>query len=199
MHMASPDPATTVTSVLNLPIPLWVGAFSITIWVLTRVTETLQARRERKQERRKYISALFAEIDFNTWEMEQFKRQSENLEAIGAALNANNRLIPHITDSRHTEIYNINLDKITHLKNGLISDVVAYYGQLEKLKTRIDGLQLASFATISVEGRVKTIERINDTARLCAELGTDIMKRLSDEYESYHLTRKDWKADGKSR
>lgn len=129
--------------------------------------------------------------------MEQFKRQSENLDAIVAALNANNRLIPHITDSRHTEIYNINLDKITHLENGLISDVVAYYGQLEKLKTCIDGLQLASFATISVEGRVKTIERINDTARLCADLGKVIMERLSEEYESYHLTRKDWKAGEK--
>lgn len=64
--MATPESATSIAYFLSLPIPLWVGAFSLTIWVLTRVTESLQARRERVQERMKYISALFAEIDFNT-------------------------------------------------------------------------------------------------------------------------------------
>ena len=129
----------TVASVL--PTAAYVTASAtVVIWAASRMYETLKSIRDRRRDMRNFVFAFYAEIDFNTWEMEDFAEHSVDIEAVAAALQADSGLVPHVTDSRHTLIYRNNIDKLSYLDRDLIGDLVAFYGYLEKLKTRIDGL-----------------------------------------------------------
>jgi len=123
-----------------------VGA--VAVFALSKATELISAYVAHRRRRSAFIRALFAEIEFNTDELRVFtaqRRPKADLEAFFAG-GADRR--PHITDARHTIIYQRNIDLISFVDDGLVRKIVAFYGELEKLKAQVDGL-LAKLTPVS--------------------------------------------------
>jgi len=76
------------------------------LWLASRGYESVRRRADAARQRQALIRALFAEIDFNTRDLEIFVRESD-LGAVRRRIleDADGTLVPHITDARHTEIY----------------------------------------------------------------------------------------------
>ena len=157
-----------------------VGA--VGVFALSKATELVSAYVAHRRRRSAFIRALFAEIEFNTDELRVFtaqRRPKADLEAFFAG-GADRR--PHITDARHTIIYQRNIDLISFVDDGLVRKIVAFYGDLEKLKAQVDGLQLASFTSISAAGRVNTVAQIYETVERGANRGAAICALMRRRY-----------------
>lgn len=165
------------------------ASVSVVIWVATRLFDWIKDWRATRRENRNYIRALYAEIDFNTYDMELFQSQSASIKAVVDKVRSTQDFIPHITDARHTDIYRSDVSKITYVNNDLTGQLVCFYGFLEKLKTQIDGIHLKSFTLISADGREATIREIFKTVGECATLGQTILGVMELEYSALTLRR----------
>ncbi|WP_439529730.1 hypothetical protein [Pannonibacter sp.] len=176
----------------NISIPAAAAvtaSVSVVIWVATRLFDWIKDWRATRRENRNYIRALYAEIDFNTYDMELFQSQSASIKAVVDKVRSVQDFIPHITDARHTDIYRSDVSKITYVNNDLTGQLVCFYGFLEKLKTQIDGIHLKSFILISADGREATIREIFKTVQDCATLGRTILGVMELEYSALPLRR----------
>lgn len=180
--MFDPDSAFASRAVITASV-------AFLIWVMTRIYELARELRLRRSDKRNYITALYAEIDFNTRDMEIFLAASSSIEDAVAQFHADPQFVPHITDARHTDIYARTLTSITHVGKDQIGRIVQFYGLLEKLKAQVDGLHLESFAKISAEGKEGTLRGIFATVGECASLGEQILAGLEDRYGKVGLTR----------
>ncbi|MFN4010408.1 MAG: hypothetical protein ACK4K8_10675 [Pannonibacter sp.] len=168
------------------------ASVSVVIWVATRLFDWIKDWRTTRRENRNYIRALYAEIDFNTYDMQVFVLSSASIDAIVEKVRNDQEFTPHITDAHHTEIYDIyrsNVSKITYFNNDLIGHLVHFYGLLKKIKTQIDGIHLKSFTLISADGREATIREIFKTALDCEVLGRKILSLMELEYSALTLRR----------
>lgn len=165
------------------------AAVAVGLWVLARWVELFSTWRNARAEQRNLIRALFAEIDFNTRDLEFFLENSADIAAIEAHLRKAPDALPHITDAHHTIIYSSNTNRLHHLSNSLTARVVLFYGLLDKIKVQIDGINQPSYAKVSAEGKIAVIRRIEANARECADAGKTILEEFSETYESLSLTR----------
>lgn len=167
------------------------AAVALLALVVGRVYELVRDELRRRAVRQNLIRALFAEIDFNTRDMQIFREKSPDMGTLGASLRGDRGLVPHITDARHTEFYRNRIQEIHHVPDELISRVVHFYGLLEKLRVQIDAVGRPSFGTISPDGRVRVVETIFETAQDCELAGGELMERLTRRYARLRLTRLD--------
>jgi hypothetical protein len=123
--------------------------------------------------------------------MEIFLERSPGLATLGGALRSDPKLVPHITDARHTEFYRNRLQEIHHVPDELIGRVVHFYGLLEKLRVQIGAVSRPGFGTISADGRVRVIETIFETALECKKAGEELLQRLTHRFGALRLTRLD--------
>ena len=150
-------------------------------WLVRRL---MDAERERKA----LVRALFAEIDFNTKDMEIFLDRTPMSEVM-AAVEKNPELIPHITDARHTEIYRSRVGNLHHVTNQTLGKMVQFYGLLEKIRVQIDAIQLPSYGTISTAGRRLAIVRIVHAAEEAEACGLSILAEMQRDYGDLRLER----------
>lgn len=163
---------------------------TVLIWCLGRGYELFAERRHEEAVRRNFIRALYAEVDFNTTDMELFL--SEPLTpTLERTIRENNSLIPHIVDARHTEFYRSNISALHHVSDRLIGRVVHFYGMIEKLASQIDALERPSFRSISPESRVKAVERIYQSVRDCHIAGMNLLADLAADDQKLALNRTD--------
>lgn len=176
---------------LAMPWPVLAAAITVggalAVFTLTKLTELFVAFAAVRRRRSAFIRALFAEIDFNAAELTVFNNKAPSLKRLTAALEEDRDRIPHITDARHTLIYRRNVDDISFLDDSIVKKVVQFYGDLEKLKVQIDGLQLTSFRTISAQGKIDTILEIYETSRRAARAGAEIMEQMRRRYAALKL------------
>ena len=159
------------------------------LWFATRAYELWRRAQDRRAQREALIHALFAEIDYNTIDLEDFVRISRpTLETLRTRFQQDPALVPHVTDARHTVIYRERIKEIHDIGERNIAQVVAFYGELEKIKNRIDAIQQASFLTISPEGRFQAIQRIYDRAEDAAERGRRLLEALARDHAHLDLT-----------
>lgn len=78
------------------------GAVAVSLRLATPLFERVRDARQRRQDARRLHSRLFAEVDFNTTDMECFLLRSAALPRIRQAVPEDPKLIPHITDARHS-------------------------------------------------------------------------------------------------
>lgn len=176
---------------LNVPAAaLLTIAATIALWFLTRFYEIYREARQARTAKEKYLKALYAEIDFNTRDMEDFLRDSSAIERIREKLEQDPNFVPHVTDARHKEIYMKNIDRIHFVGDRFIANVVYFYGLQDKIKSQIDGVNMASFKTISWQGRANVIAAIFATCRTCEETGREILGEMEDYYPGLGLHRK---------
>jgi hypothetical protein len=165
------------------------AAVTIALWIGSRLVEYMSARNTRARERIRYLTALYAEIDFNTHDMEEFVEESD-ISHIAQRLRDGLSKTPHITDSRHTQIYRGEIGLVHHVGAGHISSVVNFYGIMEKIKAQIDGTQLASYGSISPAGRAVVVTRIYEACSNCASVGRSLLEEMERSYPSLRLKRR---------
>lgn len=165
------------------------AASAVALWMLTQwfelVTNWVRTRKAQKN----LIRSLFAEVDFNTRDLEFFVRNSADMSAIEARLLEDKRYLPHITDAHHTIIYTANIENLHHLNNALAARLVLFYGLLDKIKAQIDGINLASFAAVSAAGKLTVVKRVTENVKECQTEGENILREFSKTYSKLGLTR----------
>ncbi|WP_428925367.1 hypothetical protein [Marinibacterium sp. SX1] len=165
------------------------GIVTILLWLGSRGWDIWQARKRRSDDRKSLLRALFAEIDFNAADMKRFLDTAPSI-ARFEHLFRDPHFVPHITDARHTDVYRSRISELHAIEDGLIGDVVRFYGDLEKIKAQIDGLQQDSFRRISPAGRVGTIRNIYGTSEDCEALGREILAKMQLRYSDLELKRR---------
>lgn len=169
-----------------LPLAGVVGGLAV--WALTRLWELAQTSRARSHARDAFLRAIFAEIDFNTRDLERFFHSAQSEDHFRQRFR-DDRFIPHVTDARHTIIYRNGLDQLHVMDNWLISEIVAFYGGLESIAAQIEGLEKPSLLTISLEGRVNTMMGLIAKSDDCAKSGRAILLRMEQKYAYLGLER----------
>ena len=166
------------------------AAVTITLWFANKVLERDAESKNRETARENFVRALFAEVDFNTRDMEEFISNPVSVNAVVTKVSSELTFVPHITDARHTEIYKSNIGLVNFAGDGYLAEIVYFYGLLERIKGQIDGVYLPSYINISGQGRANVINRIYDDARSCARSGEIILERMEHEYPGFRLKRK---------
>lgn len=103
------------------------------------------------------VRAIYAEIDFNTTGMEIFLTKSPSLPALRKAMAERDDLIPHITAARHIWFYSSRISEMHVISDDLMSQIVQFYGLLEKIKMQVEGLNAKSYGTLSAAGWFKLV------------------------------------------
>ena len=162
---------------------------TVSVFLLTRLADWGSAARQRRRLKRRFVIALHAEIDFNTTDMAIFVRDSPPMALVERRIMRDRKLVPHVTDARHTHIYRAGMADISVVDKGLIGQIVHFYGLLDKLSAQVDGLAKPSFGLISAKGRVAAVREVYDTAAECAEVGKRVLTGLEKKYPVYRLKR----------
>ena len=152
------------------------------VWFIKRNMDARAARRS-------MVRALYAEIDFNTRDMERFRRNSPPPEVLSQVLRDNPDRIPHVTDARHTEVYRANIAHLHFVSDNVLQHAVDFYGVLEKVRVQVDGLNYPSFQTLPPESRVQAVELIRATTKSAEISGKRLMAEFEREYPKLRLTR----------
>lgn len=180
--------ALTTQSVLSNTALIAAGA-SIVLWMLTRVYEAVRDGLREKSEQISTIRSLFAEVDFNTRDLEFFLKNSAGMAQIEARLRQSDLYLPHVTDAKHTVIYTSGIGRLYHLPDGITGRLVLFYGLLDKIKAQIDGLNLTSYQRISTEGRIAVLKQILANVGEARDEGEAILTILTDRYTKLTLVR----------
>ena len=151
------------------------------VWFLRRSIE-------RRETQDNLVRALFAEIDFNTKDMEIFRLKTP-IEAVRERVLADADLVPHITDARHTEIYRNGIGNLHQVSDEILARMVQFYGLLEKIRVQIDAIQSRSYASISPEGRVQAINTIWTYAANAEGCGLRLLDLMQRDYRPLRLER----------
>jgi len=167
---------------------LILGSVTISVWILSRLVEWGSGVWTRLQSRKAFLRALFAEIDLNTKDLEIFVEEAPDRETIELRV-SDLSVIPHITDARHTQIYNGQLHSLHSLDNELIREVVTFYASLDKILSQINGISQESYKSISVEGRVNVMIILISTCADCAERGIKILDAMHIRHGNLKLER----------
>lgn len=188
LHVASAPPG--ATSQVEVPVAAVVtAAVALLVWFLTRLWEMIEKRITASKSKRRAITALYAEIDFNTRDFEIFLANPADFDPVIAKVREQLDFIPHITDARHTEIYKSIVSQIGDIGHRHIGDIVYFYGLFEKLQNQVEGIYLPSFVKISANGRESVIREIVETADQCAQVGRRILDEMEMDYPQYRLER----------
>ncbi|CUX22901.1 hypothetical protein [Agrobacterium genomosp. 13] len=163
---------------------------AFTIWMLTQLVAMGAGFWKRAKEKEKFIRSLYAEIDFNTADMAIFLDAPISYVTFRERVKQNNDFVPHITDARHTHIYMKNIDSISATGREYVGDVVYFYGVLDKIRAKIDGIYLKSFTNISLEGREAAIRSLYEHAEEAKKTGETLLRTMERKYKRYQLKRK---------
>ncbi|MEP4195764.1 MAG: hypothetical protein ABJL99_09035 [Aliishimia sp.] len=169
--------------------PLILATGGVLVWGIGRGWEVWTKRQTDMQVQNNLVRALYAEIDFNQRDMERFLRDSPSAEVIRAAIENNPKLVPHITDARHTEIYRNRVGDIHNISDRILRQTVEFYGLLEKIRVQIEALNYPSFKTLSADGRVNAVDVIRHTAHHTAIRGDTLLAGYDREYPELQLGR----------
>jgi hypothetical protein len=159
------------------------------LWMLSRWVEVFATRDGRRGERDSLISSLYAEIDFNTRDLELFLLNSADITAIEARIRQSDTYLPHVTDAHHTIIYSSRIADLHHLDDGLTARLVLFYCLLGKIKAQIDGINQPSFSRISANGQITVIRPILANSDECRCEGEAILLLFVQRYPAYGLVR----------
>ena len=83
------------------------------IWNYQRFMEDRKNTHAKALKQDNLVRAIYAEIDFNTTDMEIFLTKSPSLLVLRKAMAERDDLIPLITDARHTWFYSSRISKCT--------------------------------------------------------------------------------------
>lgn len=181
----------------NLLFLVRLGLVTVALWIASRGFDLWQDMRRRASDRDAFIRAIYAEVDFNTFDMKRFLDATIPLTRLAEVFATRPGFVPHITDARHTDVYKSRIEDLhlvvahAHLQDQLVGDLVRFYGELEKIIQQIEGLQKESFKMISNPGKVATIGQIYTACAACERLGIAILGEMEVRFRHLKLARND--------
>lgn len=164
------------------------GLAALFVFGASKLWDLLREQRQSERATKSYIRGLFAEIDFNTTDLRRFNAASLDYADLLKAFKSKADLIPHITDARHTVVYADNMSRLSDLPDAFIRDVVEFYGDLEKIREIIAGLDKGSFKTISAQGKLNVIKRLFRRTEETQMLGETLLERFCDAFVDLELS-----------
>lgn len=182
----------------NLLFLVRLGLVTVLLWVASRGFDLWVSYRRRVADRDAFIRAIYAEVDFNTFDMTRFLDATVPVERL-ATLFENKDFVPHITDARHNDVYKSRINELHFVVAGqaddasLVGDLVRFYGELEKVVQQIEGLGKDSFKMISVPGKAATMAHIYNTCGACEQIGRKILSKMEVRFEHLRLSRNEAK------
>ena len=75
------------------------------------------------------------------------------------------------------------------ISDNLMSQIVQFYGLLEKIKMQVEGLNAKSYSTLSAAGRFKAVILIRNTAEEAWLCRKDLPRGLEHAYREWELAR----------
>jgi len=168
----------------------WTAIAAVALWVASRGFEYFQEYRRNKRIRSNLVRSLFAEVDYNTRDFENFLNNSPDIEIFEDKL-VDQNFVPHITDARHTEVYRENISLLHNIRDTLIQDLISFYGDCEKIGAQIGGVCMPSYKSISVNGQVNVIKTLYEKCRANKECGERILIKMQKAYPELKLKRSD--------
>lgn len=169
---------------------LMAASTAFTIWVLGHLVAMGVGFWKRSREKEKFIRSLYAEIDFNTADMAIFLAAPICYVTFRERVKLNKDFVPHITDARHTHFYMKNIDSISATGREYVGEVVYFYGVLDKIRAKIDGIYKKSFTNISLESRESAIRSIYVHVEEAKKTGEQLLQTMEKKYKGYKLKRK---------
>ena len=106
------------------------------IWNIQRFMEDRKNANAKVLKQDNLVRAIYAEIDFNTTDMEIFLTKSPSLPVLRKAMAERDDLILHVTDVRQTWFYSSRISEMHVKSDDQMSQIVQFYGLLEKSKCR---------------------------------------------------------------
>ena len=159
------------------------------IWNIQRFMEDRKNANAKALKQDNLVRAIYAEIDFNTTDMEIFLTKSPSLSVLRQTMAERDDLIPHITDARHTWFYSLRISEMHVISDDLMSQIVQFYGLLEKIKMQVEGLNAKSYGTLGSAGRFKVVVFIRYTAVEAWLCGKELLRELEHAYTKLGLVR----------
>ena len=138
------------------------------------------------------VRAIYAEIDSNTRDMEICLTKSPSLSALRQAMAERDDLILHITDARHTWIYSSRISEMHVISDDLMSQIVQFYGLLEKIKMQVDVLNVKSYGTLSSAGWFEVVVLIRNTAKEACLCWKELLREIEHAYTKLRLVQYQW-------
>ena len=173
----------------KFPLSLITAILGFGIWNIQRFMEDRKNPNAKALKQDNLVRAIYAEIDFNTTDMEIFLTKSPSLSVLRQAMAERDDLIPHITDARHTWFYSSRISEMHVISDDLMSQIVQFYGLLEKIKMQVEGLNAKSYGTLSSAGRFKVVVLIRNTAEEAWLCGKELLRELEHAYTKLKLVR----------
>ncbi|QDC10198.1 hypothetical protein FHY55_13485 [Oceanicola sp. D3] len=173
----------------RLVIALVVPLVAMAVWWCKRYLDDQKSQERRNKARDKLVRAMYAEIDFNTNDMTRFLEKSLDKASLRQRFEEDPDLVPHITDARHTEIYRSRIGDIDVFDSDILHMIVTFYGLLEKIRAQIEGINLPSYTTVSVAGRLNAVEVIRKTAMEAEVSGKELLRRMEQHSPKLNMRR----------
>ena len=184
------SPTQQISESPQLLAALVAASTAFTLWILGQFVAVGVGFWKKSREKEKFIRSLYAEIDFNTADMAIFLAAPISYVTFRERIKENKDFVPHITDARHTHFYLKNIDSISATGREYIGDVVYFYGVLDKIRAKIDGIYRKSFTNISLEGRESAIRSLYEHAEEAKKTGEKLLQTMEGKYRGYKLKRK---------
>lgn len=162
----------------NVTFAAGLAAVTFFLYFLKALVEALGDWRQERRRAERLVCALYAEIQANVEDLQEFLDQSPALDRVKQAVRENSSLQPHFTGTEHTLVYERHLGELANLPRTVIFKVVAFYSQLERITTIIDSLELSSFENISGEGRAQVMDELWRSMERGVKLGKEVMHGL---------------------
>jgi len=166
----------------RLQVALFTASVTVILWGLKQLVDAATAIHARQRSRDQLVRALYAEVRFNVAELTDAAANGVKLEDIRDAMQAQPSTIPHMTDARHDAIWHSRLAELPLLQDTLIGSLIRFYGRMEKIHIQIAGLNLPSYATISINGKLKVMDRINGQIAAARDDGNAVLDSLESHY-----------------
>ncbi len=148
------------------------------LFFIKYIIEAARGWREEQRHAERLICALYAEIDANVQDLEEFLDRSPPLARVKQAVESDANFQPHFTGTEHTLVYQTHLSELASLPRAVIFKVVAFYTQMERIRTILASLERQSFRTISGTGRAQVIEELWHAMGTGVRLGREVLHGL---------------------
>ena len=166
----------------RLQVALFTASVTVILWGLKQILDAVVAWRARRRSRDQLVRALYAEVRFNVAELTDAAANGVKIGDIREAMEHRQGTIPHMTDARHDAIWQSRLTELPLLDDALIGSLIRFYGRMEKIHVQIAGLNLPSYATISTNGKLKVMDRINVQIAAARDDGVLVLDDLEAHY-----------------
>ncbi|MDV4178018.1 hypothetical protein R1521_05795 [Rhizobium brockwellii] len=163
---------------------------AIIIWLLSKIYDLINGRFAEKNEREKFLIALFAEIDFNMQDLKEAQGDYNHDQLKALIGKQPHKSTPYMMFTYHDQIFSDNLKLIHHVGQSYVGDVVAFYGFLRNVAAQVDTMFERGYANQKLDNKVRILSEILQDVERALEVGGSILNTMEEKYGDLKLRRR---------